>query len=111
MAAQLVDAKEGAQIWSERLDRKLEEIFDIQDDVANSIISAIAPEISQAEITRFRRRPPDSVDAWGLYQRALALYPSGDKIDFETAIYDTEGPCREGGAPWEPTTGHGAWRS
>jgi tetratricopeptide (TPR) repeat protein len=54
------------------------------------IVGAVAPEIGQAEIERARRKPPDSLDAWGLYHRGLALFLSGVKEDFQatTELFD-----------------------
>ena len=55
----------------------LDDIVAVQDEVTGAIVAAIAPEISQAEIDRSRRKPPESLDSWALYQQGLAVYPSG----------------------------------
>ncbi len=77
VTGQLIDTSTGSHIWAERYDRTLDDIFAVQDEVTSAIILAIAPEIGQAEIIRARRKPPNNVDSWALYQRGLALNPSG----------------------------------
>lgn len=86
VTVQLVDAETGNQIWSDRYDRDLEDIFAVQDEVAVAILQEIAPEIGHAEIVRARRTPPENLDAWGYYQHGLALEPSGEIADFEASI-------------------------
>ncbi len=84
--AQLIDAEAGGHQWAERYDRELADIFAVQDEVTEAIIAAIAPEIDQAERNRAQRKPPESLDAWSLYQRGLAAYHATTKDGFETAI-------------------------
>jgi TolB-like protein len=86
IAAQLVDAETGNQIWTQRYDRELTDIFSVQDAATAAIVSTIAPEIGQSEIERMRRRPPESLDAWALFQQGMELYPSGTARDFQAAI-------------------------
>jgi adenylate cyclase len=86
VTSQLIDAETGNHVWAQKFDRDVEDLFAVQDEVTSAIIGALAPEISQAEIERVRRKPPDSLDAWGLYQKGLALYPSGVKEDFKASI-------------------------
>jgi len=49
---QLVDAKSGAQVWSERYDRKLDDVFALQDEIAASVVAAMEPGLQRAEIER-----------------------------------------------------------
>ncbi|MGI9524453.1 MAG: adenylate/guanylate cyclase domain-containing protein [Hyphomicrobiaceae bacterium] len=86
VTGELIDVETGNYLWSGKFDRSLEDIFAVQDEVAEAIVRAIAPEIGQAEIVRAQRLPPDSLNAWALYQRGLGLYPSGVKEDFQTGI-------------------------
>ena len=86
VTGQLIDAETGNHLWAERYDRALDDIFEVQDEVTAAIVAAIAPEIGQAEIERAKRKPPDNLDAWALYQRGLAHYPSGVATDWDTAI-------------------------
>jgi hypothetical protein len=69
--AQLVEAETGKHVWAERYDRNLADIFAVQDEIAQAVTIAVAPAIADAELHRAMRRPPDSLDAWAAYQRAL----------------------------------------
>jgi adenylate cyclase len=71
VTAQLVDGATGTQVWASRYDRALEDIFDVQDELTNTIIAAIEPELARAERVRARSKRPDNVDAWDLYQRGM----------------------------------------
>jgi TolB-like protein/DNA-binding SARP family transcriptional activator len=72
ITAQLINATTGAYLWADRLEGTLEEIFDLQDRVAVTIVSAIAPMLEQAEIERARHKPTDSLDAYDCYMRGMA---------------------------------------
>jgi adenylate cyclase len=71
--AQLVEAASGAQLWAERFDRSLSDVLDVQDEIAGRIVSAIAPQIREAEIARARRPGRTFTRSYDLAQRALAL--------------------------------------
>lgn len=73
VTAQLADAETGAQLWAERYDRQLTDIFTLQDEITRSVVAAIEPTLYDAEGFRAARRPPDSIDAWGLVVRAIGL--------------------------------------
>ena len=86
ITAQLIDAEVGSHLWAERYDRDLEDIFAIQDEVTDAIVAAISPEIDQVERNRAQRKPPESLDAWSLYQRGLTTYHATTKESLEAAI-------------------------
>jgi TolB-like protein/Tfp pilus assembly protein PilF len=71
ITAQLIDATNGAHVWAERFDRELADIFAVQDEITERIAATIEPELARAELERARRKPPESLDAWDLYQRGL----------------------------------------
>jgi len=71
VTAQLIDATTGNHIWAERYDRDLEDIFALQDEITQTIVGAIEPELGAVEQERARRKPPENLDAWDLYQRGL----------------------------------------
>jgi len=74
ITGQLVDAATGAHLWADRFDSGLDDIFDLQDKVTESVVGAIAPAVEKAEIERARRKPTESLDAYTLYLRGLARY-------------------------------------
>ncbi len=72
ITAQLIDAATGNHIWAERFDRDLEDIFAVQDEITESVVAAIGPELMVAETRRAQRKPPQSLDAWDYVLRALS---------------------------------------
>jgi TolB-like protein len=74
ITAQLNDAATGSQLWAERYDRGLSDVFAVQDEITEAIVAAIEPQIYAAENFRARRKPPESLDAWDLLMQALSHY-------------------------------------
>jgi adenylate cyclase len=72
ITGQLVDATSGAHIWADRFDREMVDIFALQDEVTQSVVSAIEPNLRSAEIARKNTVPTQNLAAYGLYLRALA---------------------------------------
>jgi len=80
ITGQLVDTATGAHIWADRFDGDLGDIFDLQDQVTESVVGAIAPAVEKAEIERAKRKPTASLDAYALYLRGLArLHQFGNR--------------------------------
>lgn len=77
VTGQLIDASTGAHVWAERYDRGSADIFALQDEIAQSVVGAIAPSLRRAEIDRVKRRRPDSLDAYDLVLRAQLDVDSG----------------------------------
>jgi adenylate cyclase len=69
VAVQLVDAESGRYIWTDKHDSGLEDLFDLQDQIAERVVRAIAPEIRLAEVERAKRKRPDNLDAYDYYLR------------------------------------------
>ena len=74
ITGQLVDTATGAHLWAERFDGGLGDTFDLQDQVTESVVGAIAPALEKAEIERAKRKPTESLDAYALYLRGLARF-------------------------------------
>lgn len=72
VTAALIDGADGRQLWARRYDRALEDIFDVQDDITETILGEIEPELGKAERRRARSKKPDSLDAWDLYLRGMS---------------------------------------
>ena len=72
VTGQLIDTLTGNHIWAERYDRVLEDIFAVQEELTQSIVRAIAPEIEAAELEKVRHRRPDSLGAHEIAVRAWA---------------------------------------
>jgi adenylate cyclase len=71
VTVQLIDADTGQHVWAERYDREMADIFDLQDEIVEVIAAALEPELNAFERDRALRKPPENLDAWELYQRAL----------------------------------------
>lgn len=72
ITGQLVDTATGVHLWANRIDGGLGDIFDLQDQVTESIVGAIAPAVEKAEIERARCKPTERLDAYDHYLRGLA---------------------------------------
>jgi TolB-like protein len=87
ITGQLVDTATGAHLWADRFDGGFSDIFDLQDQVTESVVGAIAPAVEKAEIERAKRKPTDSLDAYALYLRGLAsLYQFGSRQANDEAL-------------------------
>jgi TolB-like protein/class 3 adenylate cyclase/Tfp pilus assembly protein PilF len=73
ITAQLIEAETGVHVWADRFDGSLDDVFDLQDQVATGVVGVIEPTLRQAEIERARRKRPDNLDAYDLYLRAWPL--------------------------------------
>jgi len=71
ITAELARASDGMQLWSDKYDLQLENIFDIQEEMARQIAATIEPELSRVEQQLAARKAPESLDAWDCYQRGL----------------------------------------
>ena len=71
ITAQLIDAIEDKHLWAERYDRDIEDIFAVQDEVTQAIVTTIEPELMNTERQRARRKPTANLTAWEAYQRGL----------------------------------------
>ncbi|SDW58561.1 TolB amino-terminal domain-containing protein [Ruegeria halocynthiae] len=86
VTAQLIDASDGHHVWAERYDRQLEDIFELQDEMTQTIIGAVEPEISAVERARVAGKSPDSLDAWESFQRGVFHMWSYSQDDHDAAL-------------------------
>ncbi len=71
ITAQLIEAPTGANVWAERFDRELADIFAVQDEITEAVVSAIEPAMADAERQRVGRKAPEALGIWELYHRGL----------------------------------------
>ncbi|PZV35854.1 adenylate class-3/4/guanylyl cyclase [Mesorhizobium kowhaii] len=81
ITAQLIEAATGAHLWAERYDRSLDDIFAVQDEVAQTIVSTLVGRIEDAMLQQSLRRPTTSLAAYDCLLRGLAHF----RNDTETA--------------------------
>src|SRR5207244_3250899 len=74
ITAQLIEAETGAHLWAERFDGSLEDVFDLQDQVATSVAGVLEPTLQAAEILRSAERSTSDLTAYDLYLRGLATF-------------------------------------
>jgi adenylate cyclase len=72
ITGQLIDTTTAAHIWADRFNGALDEIFELQDQIASNVVGAVEPKLRLSEIDRAARKPTESLDACDLYLRALA---------------------------------------
>ncbi len=94
ISAQLIDAIGGGHHWAERYDRRLGDIFAVQDEITRSVAAAIEPRLLAAEGVRARSRSAQDLDAWELVARAQTRLWRMTKPDFEAAIGGLEEAVR-----------------
>jgi adenylate cyclase len=74
ISAQLIEATTGHHVWAERYDRELQDVFAVQDEITDAIVSSIAPQLLQSEQDRVARQNPENLDAWDCIHRAMWHY-------------------------------------
>ena len=65
VTGQFIDAESGNHIWADKYDRDLDDIFAVQDEVAQGIVGALQSRLLLAEASFLDRKPPGALDAWG----------------------------------------------
>jgi adenylate cyclase len=72
ITAQLIDAESGRHLWADRFDRQIADIFELQDEITQMIVTELEVKLTRGEQVRLKRRQTNSLEAWDLYVRALA---------------------------------------
>jgi TolB-like protein len=86
ITGQLIDATTGAHLWAERFEGTLDDIFELQDQVAASVVGAIAPQMERAEIERAKRKPTENLNAHDYYLRGMANLHLGTREAIDGAL-------------------------
>ncbi len=90
VTAQLVDGAAGTQLWADKFDGDIEDLFAFQDRITDAVVGLIEPEVRKAEIDRARRKHPSSLGAYDLYLRALPNFRSASDTSRHSAIQQLE---------------------
>lgn len=77
VTAQLIDAVDGHHLWSERFDRRIDDVFAIQDEIMREIVTALRIKLSDGEQARMWLRGTDNVDAWSNAMEGVDLAAQG----------------------------------
>lgn len=86
ITGQLIDATNGAHLWTEHFEGELGNIFDLQDRLAQSVVGAIAPQLERAEIERSKRKSTESLNAYDYYLRGMASLHRGTRLAIDGAL-------------------------
>src|SRR5208282_3160013 len=86
ITGQLIDTSTGAHIWADRFDGALDDIFELQDQVAGNVVGAIEPKLRQSEIERAIHKPTESLSAYDMYLRALAQFRKFTAVGWREAV-------------------------
>ena len=76
ITVQLVETGTGSHVWADKIDRPVEDIFDIMDDIVDGIVISLCANIRLAESDRASRQRPEDVNAWALCVQAEVLFIS-----------------------------------
>jgi TolB-like protein/class 3 adenylate cyclase len=85
ISVQLIDARNGYQLWSERFDREIEDIFAIQDEIARRVLDALGLSLTEHEKRRFLKQSTANVEAYEFYLRGRKLFHSWTRQNMEFA--------------------------
>ena len=80
ITGQLVEAENGRHVWADRFEGTLEDVFELQDRITESIVCAIEPSMRRAELERVRVKPASNLQAYDLLLRALPGLMPGSTI-------------------------------
>ena len=87
ITGQLIEAESGRHVWAERFEGEMEDVFDLQDRIGESIVSAMEPSMRRADVERARAKPTSSLQAYDLLLRALpGLMPGADRAGNDEAL-------------------------
>jgi serine/threonine protein kinase/Tfp pilus assembly protein PilF len=86
ITAQLSNAADGFQLWAERFDRTLEDVFAVQEEIASAITEALRVALTPAEAAALVKDRPQDVQAYDLYLKARELYGNYDEVSLRSAL-------------------------
>jgi TolB-like protein len=86
ITGQLNDATTGTHLWADRFEGTLDDIFELQDQVATSVVGAIMPTLERAEIGRAKRKPTESLGAYDYYLRGMASFHQETREAIDEAL-------------------------
>jgi serine/threonine protein kinase/Flp pilus assembly protein TadD len=90
VTAQLVNAADNSQLWAERYDRELEDVFEIQDEISSSIVSALRLVLTEDEKRAIEQVPTASVEAYEFYLRGRQFFHQHRRraMEFARQMFD-----------------------
>ncbi|MEP2631678.1 MAG: adenylate/guanylate cyclase domain-containing protein [Rhizobiaceae bacterium] len=86
VTGQLIDTTTGTQLWANRYDGSVEDIFELQDQITSNVVGAIAPKLESAEIERTKHKSTTSLDAYDCYLRGIAAMYKWSSTSIQEAL-------------------------
>jgi adenylate cyclase len=86
ITGQLIDTSTGAHLWADRFDGALADVFELQDQVTEKVVKAIAPRLELAEIDRSKRKAAGNLGAYDCYLRSLVYLAQPSRQSLEEAM-------------------------
>ena len=86
ITVQLINAADGYHLWSERYDREMRDIFDVQDEITLAVIEALKLQLLGEQHAALTKRATDNAEAYELYLRGRAVWNNRQHADFHRAI-------------------------
>ena len=108
ITGQLINGETGSHLWADRFDGRLDDVFDLQDKITESVVAVIEPTVRKAEIERARGKHPDNMGAYDLLLQALPhlylVHPQSNlkALDFLMRAIDLD-------PEYAPALAHAAW--
>jgi adenylate cyclase len=116
ITVQLIDAESGNHVWAERYDRKLEDIFAIQDEITETVASTVAGRVQAIGTDRAKRKRTENLEAYDYLLRGLDLHKGGvidtEIVEQAVAMFDKAIALDEGFArahAWRACSGSRLW--
>jgi adenylate cyclase len=81
VTAQLIDALSGHHLWSEKYDREMKELFDLQDEITKKIVVSLEVEFGQYERARIYAKSTNNLEAWSYVIKGFNLFMKFNKQD------------------------------
>jgi serine/threonine protein kinase/cytochrome c-type biogenesis protein CcmH/NrfG len=86
ITARLIDVKSGYQVWGERYDRLVEDIFDVQIEVSKNIAESLKISLTESEKQSLAKKPTDDLRAYDFYMRGSELLSRRGRKERDTAV-------------------------
>lgn len=77
VSAQMIDVADGRQVWAEKYDGTIEDIFAVQDEITEAVVATVAGKVEADRLIKTNRKPTQNLQAYELVLRGLALHKSG----------------------------------
>src|SRR5208282_2595999 len=86
ITGQLIDVSTAAHIWADNFDRELADIFALQDEITENVVSAIEPAMLHSEGVRIVRKNPKDLSAFDCFQRGMWHFNAMSQTSYQEAL-------------------------